>query len=180
MKYKVGDEVLVKCKIIDVHPGSTVPYEVARTRCNSGFAKPLYVIAGDEDIEDITAEEAWEIAMKISLSTSSGGLEYSDLNNIFDTTDPAEIMKNNTPQEAKDKIEAWEAEKEIRFGDVITPNEGSYRAGEYGLVVCIKSNNRIGVNFPEDDYTVYEKCNVKNTGRHIDIDAVLKQIGGDK
>ena len=62
MKYKVGDEVFVRCKIINVDHDASMPYEVCRAECVSGFSKPLYILAGDEDIVDITAEEAWEIA----------------------------------------------------------------------------------------------------------------------
>ena len=169
MVYKVGDEVLVKARIASVFS------KTYTANCSCG---PFYF--KNEDIlqePQMTAEEAWEIAKKVLLYPSHGGFNATELEEIFGRT---EHLWELTPQQAKAKIEAWEAEKDIKVGDVITPKEGHYRAGEYGIVVCINSVGQIGVNYPGNDYVLYEKYYVKKTGQHLDIDGFLKQIGGDE
>ena len=180
MKYKAGDEVLVKAVINDICVGEVHPYEV-KAADNPGCGSSVRVIyVREEDVlpvPDMTAEETWELARRI-VGCREHGLEETKRREIFSRDDAFDVFNLFTEHEAKARIEAWEAEKEIKVGDVITPKEGHYRAGEYGLVVCINSFNQIGVNYPGNDYTLYEKCHVKKTGQHIDIEGLLKQIGG--
>lgn len=170
MKYKVGDEVLVKARII------------------SGVRKYFGVDVKDnrfdicEDdivpVPDMTAEEAWEIAKKISLLPYYGGLENIYLRNIFGTDDLAKIMNDNSADQAKAKIEAWEAEKEINVGDVIYL---TYNQSNNGVVTNIYGKDEKKMHVLWDDGSsgvlTYTKS-IKKTGRHIDIDGLLKQIGG--
>ena len=176
MKYKVGDEVFVRCKIINVYPGSTVPYEVVRTKCNPGFEKPLYILAGDEDIVDMSADEAWEIAKRICTSDYDGCdnvFSRNDLNEIFGNPDYSKIMNRFTSQEAKAKIEAWEAEKEIKVGDVVT-----FSAYEGIVTRDVDEQGYYALLLRDGDVGYYQRSSFKKTGRHIDIDEILKQIGG--
>lgn len=178
IKYEVGDEVLVKATINDICVGKKKPYAVKSVdnKFCGDTARVIYI--REEDVlpdADMTAEEAWEIAKKLFADYSN-----AELDEIFGKGWSFPKLMEMTPQQAKARIEAREAEKEIKVGDVITPNEGHYRAGEYGLVVCINSVNQIGVNYPGNDYTLYEKCHVKKTGRHLDIDGFLKQMGVDE
>ena len=114
--------MLVRCKIINVDHEASMPYEVCRTECVSGFSKPLYILAGDEDIVDMSADEAWEIAKRICTSDYDGcenALLNSDLYEIFGTCDCVKIMNIYTPNYAKLKIETWEAENGIKVGDEV-------------------------------------------------------------
>lgn len=177
MKYKIGDEVFVRCKIINVDHDASMPYEVCRAGCVSGFAKPLYILAGDEDIEDMTAEEAWETARRICTSDYDGcenALSHCDLDEIFGIVDCGKIMNRYTPQQAKAKIEAWKAEKEIKVGDVVDV------CGDKGVVTSFGTDgNNIHVLYFDGIVNSYRKDkDIKKTGRHIDIEGLLKQIGG--
>lgn len=176
--YKVGDEVLVKAKITSVFD------KTYTANCSCGN---FYI--SDEDLnecdKDMNAEEAWEIARRICTSDYDGYdnvFSRNDLNEIFGNPDYSKIMNSFTPQEAKAKIEAWEAEKEIKVGDEVAlksdPNNN-----ECKFVVTIKDDEDGIISgfsvfggdvFSERDIERYQK-----TGRHIDIDVVLKQIWED-
>lgn len=178
MKYKVGDEVLVKARIIEVKEGEKYPYKIKRS---SNLADNIYV--GESDIvqkPDMTAEEAWEITKKILFIPSLGGIEDVDLQGIFGTCNIMKIMKNNSPQEAKAKIEAWEAENEIKAGDEVEFDDTANDIHR-SMYVTSKYNDTdyCGICRNGDTYCVH-KSSLKKTGRHIDIEGLLKQIGGDE
>lgn len=178
MKYKVGDEVLVKCRINYVDNDVSLPYKVSRAGCISGFSKPLYILAGDDDIETMTAEEAWEIARRIILPERCGGLSSKEIRHIFGDVDVEDIIKDFSPQQVKAKIEAWEAENGIKVGDVVI--ETSDAGNEYiGVVTQITSaQNSVCIVNADGSTNITLAKKLKKTGRHIDIEGILKQIGG--
>ena len=94
-----------------------------------------------------------------------------ELEEIFGRT---EHLWELTPQEAKAKIEAWEAAKEIKVGDEVDI------CGDKGIVTSFGTDgDRIHVLYLDGIVNSYRKDkDIKKTGRHIDIDVVLKQIGG--
>ena len=173
MKYKVGDEVLVKAVINDICVGEVHPYEVKAAdnpRCGS-LARAIYV--REEDVIPVltmTAEEAWDIAKNLFADYSN-----AELDEIFGKGWSFSKLMELTPQEAKAKIEAWEAEKEIKVGDVVTVSvyEGivTRDVDEYGYCSLL---------FADGDIGYYQRSSLKKTGRHIDIEGILKQIGGDE
>lgn len=67
MKYKVGDEVLVKVRIHHiVNQKTDLPYEVKAI--NNGKIEPRTIWIREEDIQSdspMTAEEAWELAKNL-------------------------------------------------------------------------------------------------------------------
>lgn len=171
MEYSVGDEVMVKAKITSVL-GTAYTAD-----CSSGN---FYL--KNEDIlhePQMTAEEAWELAKKILLYPAHGGFNATELEEIFGRT---EHLWELTPQEAKTKIEAWEQEKKIKVGDEVAPksdpnnNECKFVVTKKGDEDGIISGFSVfgGDVFSERDIERYQK-----TGRHIDIDVVLKQIWED-
>ena len=176
MKYKVGDEVLVKARIVEVNAVKAMPYTIVREK-NVGYTSNSMLVKALDIVQkpDMTAEEAWEIAKKLFADYSN-----TELDEIFGEGWSFPKLMELTPKEAKAKIEAWEAAKEIKVGDVVIPNEGKYREGECGLVVCITATDKVGVNHPGNDFTLYDRSDLRNTGRHIDIEGLLKQIGGDE
>ena len=166
MDYKVGDEVLIKAEISCVY---------SHTYAAKGSCGHFYI--QDDDIvqsnNDMTAEEAWEIAKKILLYTANGELNSTELEEIFGRT---EHLWELTPQEAKAKIEAWEASKEIKVGDVVNV------CGDIGVVTSFGTDgDSIHVIYSDGIVNSYRKDkDIKKTGRHIDIDGILKQIGGNE
>ena len=160
MKYKVGDEVMVKAKITSVLGTAYT----ADCSCGNFYLK-------NEDIlhePQMTAEEAWEIAKKLFADYSN-----TELDEIFGKGWSFPKLMELTPQEVKVKIEALEAEKEIKVGDVV--KVGCYT----GLVVSDDNmDDSYDILFSDGGTSKINIKDLKKTGRHIDIEGILKQIGG--
>lgn len=167
MNYKVGDEVLVKAKIIN----STRRYFGVEIEDNR------FDVCEDDIIPapDMTAEEAWKLAIKLRYMDFEDKIELFNLDPSPSREAWLEIMENMSPESVRDKIEEWEAEKEIKVGDVII------RCGE-SCIVTNKSRDDgfYDVLFEDGTTGAYQRSSLKKTGRHIDIDGLLKQIGGDE
>ena len=118
--------------------------------------------------------EAWELARKIA--STAGGLSSSELVEIFNAFLPRDILSNNTYPEAAAKVAEWEKAKEIKVGDVLEDMASS-------KVKCVVTNiypsNMAYLVFSDGSAGIHELENMKKTGRHIDIDGFLKQIGGE-
>lgn len=172
MKYKVGDEVLVRVKIIGCSENRV--YDVMANRATileTSLIDKIHI--REDDIvqdQDMTAEEAWEIAKKLFADYSN-----VELDEIFGKGWSFPKLMELTPQKAKAKIEAWEAKKEIKVGDEVGHD------GEIGVVT--NTDDKAGffnVLFKNGKTAAYKSERLKKTGRHIDIDGLLKQIGGDE
>ena len=165
MKYKVGDKFLVEITEIN---DSCYPYTLS----------DIGAITTEENLDklrrpdDMTVEEAWEIAGKIARPACYGGYTCEELGGIFGTTGICDIFEKNTPQQTKAKIEAWEAEKEIKVGDVVRAEDSTKAVVMDARDKCIEVLTENGC--AEEWY----KSKVTKTGRHIDIQGVLEQIGG--
>lgn len=173
MKYKVGDEVLVKAVINDICVGEVHPYEVKAAdnpRCGS-LARAIYVREEDViPVPTMTAEEAWDIAKNLFADYSN-----AELDEIFGKGWSFPKLMELTPHEAKARIEAWEAEKEIKVGDVVI------RCGESCIVTNeSRDDGFYDVLFKDGTTGAYKRSSLKKTGRHVDIEGILKQIGGDE
>lgn len=161
MKYKVGDEVLVKARIIN----GTRRYFGVEIEDNRFDVCEDNIVP----VPEMTAEEAWEIAKNLFADYSN-----IELDEIFGKGWSFPKLMELTPQEAKAKIEAWEAEKEIKIGDVVDV------CGEKGVVTSFGTDgNSIHVLYFDGIVNSYRKDkDIKKTGRHIDIGGLLRNIGG--
>ena len=120
------------------------------------------------------ADAAWELARKIILNN---GYSFHDLYKIFGYTDNQTLMKNHTYPEAAKKVAEWEkAKEEIKDGDVL---EGIYDNNLKCIVTNLYTDNIAYLVFDDGTAGFHELDNFKKTGRHIDIDSFLKQIGGE-
>ena len=120
------------------------------------------------------AEEAWKLARKITCQPINGGFKRSEFEEIFDEGYVSDIFEKYTYQEAAAKVaEREKAKEEIKVGDVVSHEE------KYGVVI---SEGTICFRGFTDDGTPFEwyKERCTKTGRHIDIDSFLKQIGGEQ
>ena len=198
-KYKVGDKVVYEVKEIirdgaylfpswkeiEPFPTYTEPLEAKIRRQASEITRLLRENAELKEeskrnytinIEMARAEghsEAWELARKIAVIPKNGGYGGSKLIEIFNTALIDEIF-NLTYSEATAKVAEWEkAKEEIKVGDVVSHEE------KYGVVI---SEGTICFRGFTDDGTPFEwyKERCTKTGRHIDIDSFLKQIGGEE
>ena len=122
------------------------------------------------------AETAWELARKIVL----GGKDcYSceDLKKIFDYGYSQAVMRHYTYPEAAAKVAEWEkAKEEIKVGDVF-----EFTSGGKAVVMKVYEDGEVALFFPDGGCGIYEPDESwHKTGRHIDIDSFLKQIGEEQ
>ena len=166
MGYKVGDEVLLKVAYVK-NSGNDAVFEFL------GVDGDTYMICPHTSSiykPYMTAEEAWEIAKNLFANYSN-----AELDDIFGKGWSFPKLMELTPHEAKAKIEAWEAEKGIKVGDEVEFD------GEIGVVT--KTDGAEGfysLLFKNGETGAYQAKRIKKTGRNIDIEGILKQIGGDE
>ena len=179
-KYKVGNKVVME--ITDKVEVMEEPNYILSdaTVVNQGYidkaAEPLSTY-----IEQARAEgqnEAWELARKITCQPINGGFNRSEFEEIFDEGYISDIFEKYTYTEAAAKVAEWEkAKAKIKVGDVL---EDIYDRN----VKCVATNmypgNMAYLVFYDGTAGMNELDNFKKTGRHIDIDGFLKQIGGEQ
>ena len=119
--------------------------------------------------------EAWELVRKIF------DMETNDIEDIFikeDAWNLGTVLNNYTYQEAAAKVAEWEKIKEIKVGDILEDRDEGNKVivtSLKGRVICLLwDDGRIGTTYVELAKGIF-----RNTGRHIDIDGFLKQIGGE-
>lgn len=166
MEYKIGDDVLVKAKVITG----------ARKYFGVEVEDNRFDVCEDNvvPVPDMTAEEAWKLAIKLRYMDFEDKIELFNLDPSPSREAWLEIMENMSPESVRDKIERWEAEKNINVGDVVI------RCGES----CIVTNKQrddgfYNVLFEDGTTGAYQRSSLKKTGRHIDIDGLLNHIRGD-
>ena len=112
--------------------------------------------------------EVWELANKIQ------GLDCNIREKIYGIYKMPVIFEKFTPQEALVKLEAYEKEQnEIKVGDIVYNDDTM----EEGVVTHI-DNDEVFMLY-DDGSCGNTYGNLTKTGKHIDIQSVLKQIGGD-
>lgn len=114
-------------------------------------------------------EEARELMIKM------GNMYCYDLEKIFGSSEPWDIITNLSYQKAAAKVAEWERQKkEIYVGDVVSISNvnkcGVVICDDCGVVTIVISNGCV---------IRREKDKCTKTGRHIDVNAWLAQIGGD-
>lgn len=118
--------------------------------------------------------EAWELARK--LAPTAGGLSSSELVEIFNSFLPRDILSENTYPEAAAKVEAWE-KATIKRGDEVEKND--LRDARF-IVTFTNGKLMSGVTQSGLVFSNEKTKDWHKTGRHIDIDSFLKQIGEEK
>ena len=166
MGYIVGDEVLVKVAFSRYSDDyATFKFTGLDGMCYEICPSPKIICKEPE----MTAEEAWDIAKKLFADYSN-----TKLDNIFGKGWSFPKLMELTPQEAKSRIEAWETENEIKIGDEVDI------CGDKGIVTSFGTDgDRIHVLYYDGIVNSYRiDKEIKKTGRHIDIEGIMKQIGG--
>jgi hypothetical protein len=162
--FKVGDEVSVKGEITKVGESGVV--------VKAHYFGEAYFDRSNMDLIGKTYEQgladAWELAKKLANLSSNAYVE------IFGAKGLYSIVCCFSYEEALAKIEAYEKEKEIKVGDVVEIGEHKNK----GFVVDIPLHgSTIAVFHPSGKLVFYMRESVKKTGKHIDIESLLRQIG---
>lgn len=145
-----------------------------------------YELYGDQHEEEYNqafnqgADKAWELARKIVRQPINGGYKRSEFEEIFGCGYISDIFEKYTYPEAAAKLAEWEkAKEEIKVGDIVKIREGNNN----DLCVLCMSTDKKYYNAVDGYGAVYyllTKEMIAKTGRHIDIDGFLKQIGGEE
>lgn len=164
--YKVGDEVWVKGKIVAVEGISTKFYniEVLDSLHNT-------VCVSTNCVTDKTYEmglnDAWTLLKKIYDMNCDAIEEIFGVKGGF-----YEVIRNFTYEDCREKIESYEKEKSVRVGDVVECN------GFKGVVLHIFHSGSLNIVYENgiiETLASVQEC--KKTGKHIEIESLLKQIG---
>ena len=129
-----------------------------------------------EQAFDRGCNAAWELARKIVLKN---GYSAYDLHEIFNCCGSHQALEDFTYPEAAAKVAEWEkAKEEIKVGDIVK-NKANI-PDEFCVTEISLYGRLYGIGGDGDTYTARNPENWEKTGRHIDIDNVLKQIRGEK
>lgn len=114
--------------------------------------------------------DAWELANKLN------NMVVQDIMDIYGfCLDRDEVFEVMTPQEALSKLEAYEKEQAlIKIGDVVK----HCSVDSVGVVVKMHCNDRCYVLFRDGSGGIHKISEFEKTGKHIDIQKILEQIGG--
>lgn len=166
--FKVGDEVFVKGSIVEIENDEYDAYPVAVgfDKGRSEWYAEEELIPANKTYEQGSAD-AWKLAKKLFA-------EYKDseLCEIFGKGWSYPKLMEFTYEEVLAKIEACEKENEIKVGDEVKTILG-------------KTNGIVTRVYSECCYVVwadgvcgeYQKSHLEKTGKHIDIESLLRQIG---
>ena len=136
-------------------------------------ARNVVAKKGSEEAYNKGLEDAWEFVRKTI--TAVNPQEAYKLLDFFGVANYRDIYKEYTPQEALAKLEAYEKEhaENIKVGDVVKSKYGEC----IGVVVKIYGNGCY-VLFDDGSAGSQRIDGFEKTGKHIDIQSVLEQIGG--
>lgn len=179
-KYKIGDKFVVE--VGNVCGDLYIPKNFPQVGMSIEFLDSLHKVDSNMKIEDITdmiaeydtekkgynkgLQDAWKAALKFSQ------MDDSTREEVFDKTNPNYFFKDMQPQEALAKLQAYEKEHEIQVGDVVI---GSLFSG----VVTGVDDDRVFVLYDDGSCGERRKSDLKKTGKHIHIHALLQEIGGE-
>ena len=141
-----------------------------------------YELCGDQHEEEYNqafnqgAEAAWELARKIN------DMDIYDTEEIFIEAGAfhlGNVLENYTYPEAAAKVAEWEkAKEEIKRGDIVINKPDA--SVEFCVTDIDCDGYLYGIGRNGGTYSGRDPKDWHKTGRHIDIDSFLKQIGGEE
>ena len=111
-------------------------------------------------------DDAWEMARKIVISPSEGGMNIDDIVQCFGELSYAKLFRSPA-SEVKEKYDAWKATKEqIQVGDVVV----SRTTGNEYIILSELLNNMFGL-LDTSNYvpSILIKDILTKTGKHYDL-----------
>ena len=201
-KYKVGDKVVYEVKEV-IRDGVYLLSGWKESKPLSAYTEPLEakisrqaaeitrLLAENEKLKaengnviweieqafDRGCNAAWELARKIICQPKNGGFNRSEITEIFGYGYISDIFEKYTYTEAAAKVAKWEkAKEEIKVGDEVEKND----LRDVRFIVTFTNGRLMNGVTPSGLVFANEKPKEwHKTGRHIDIDGFLKQIGGE-
>ncbi len=167
--FKVGDEVVLPLKIekicneelVGAKSEADVTYLFKIEEANR-VLKPRESKTYAQGLAD-----AWELLKKVY------DMKCETIEQIFDVEGGFwDVIRDFTYEEALAKIEAYEKGKPVCVGDVVECN------GFKGVVLHIFHSGSLNIVYENgiiDTLASVQEC--EKTGKHIDIESLLKQIG---
>ena len=177
-KYKVGDKFLVEL-VIDDYDSHLETYWVTDKRGREDFGywfdeyeiDRMNVASMEQKSYEKGLQDAWVVLKKTDEMSDE---EYVE---CFGGNVSLEGLTSLTPQEALAKLEAYEKEQEeIKVGDVVQ----AYNAREYVVIATseeMPNNQPLLRNLYDNSVCFGTNEDLKKTGKHIDIQGLLSQIG---
>lgn len=129
------------------------------------------IAVGQAEAYNKGLNDAWEFVRKLTTLVGDGGMSAQEWESIYKTK-TNRIIDEYTPQEALAKLEAYE--KKIEVGDVVR-----LKGSDKEYVVTTIDEDRCSEIYcgVSKDGRWFSQCNVEKTGKHIDIQSALQQIG---
>lgn len=167
MKYKPGDEVLVKAEVTDVHEGTDKPYFVMPNFNSVDWVSEEKIIPMDKTYAD-GLSDAWELARRLY------ALRPDEREEMFKYSTVKAIIEDCTIEEVMDYIESYEKEKsEIKVGDVI-----EYKNTLKAVVTRIENCDEVYVLWGDGSCGKMKRNEAFKIGKTADgLMDLLRQIG---
>lgn len=144
-----------------------------------GWHDNLYTKAAVDAARVHGQMEAWELAQKILNDVKDGGYFTEDLMAIFNKTSMgyamcAQVIAENTYQEAVDKINAWEEEKKaFHAGDIVTLEWGGIT---HRAVVTKVTANWLSVLLDDGNVDDVALSRCEKTDEHANMEDILNKL----
>lgn len=180
-KYKVGDEFVVEIKeVLESSKGTLYRSEFSTLTFDDYVLDKLQKVEGEQipynEAYNKGLEDVWKLVNKIHEMGYGNVIEvFPEINGLIGC-EIVNIVEKYTPQEALAKLEAYEKEQtEIKVGDVVECINDDTKA----VVMDNGSQTFLWQVFTENGcIELWKECEFVKTGKHIDIQSVLQQIGG--
>lgn len=168
-EFKVGDDVFIKAKIVKLPScGDSGYLVVSNGDLMSHWESEVYPIL-EKTYED-GLNEAWKLAREIYK------MDGPTMGSVFGSWEGSDAYCLSI-HEAMDKVKKWKDEKAIHVNDVVEHKGLKLK----GLITSAEDNGddlHILWENGKQGRFVRSKDSLEKTGRTIDIESLLKQIGG--
>lgn len=121
----------------------------------------------------MTANEAWKLARKLP------EMNINDLEEIYGTRHPRDVLVEYSPEEAQKKLDDWKSRKEIQIGDEVEFYDTTNNLHRAMYVTSrFTDEDYCGICTNGDTYCVH-KSHLTKTGNHIDFNKIKDLIAAN-
>lgn len=173
-KYKVGDAVLFKSTVRQVE--CDTEHKILIEMDGGGWC-----LTKEDNIVDAskTYEHGLADAWKVLAHIQSGELSSKEIMDIWGMTDLTFVncfAQKYKPQEAIKILEAYEKSQQIQVGDIVK----HINCDDEYIVFDVENGSVLSTDLKRAERLSLDGGIWKKTGKHIDIEHLLKQIRGNE